>query len=989
MVYPGRYLFSATSFVVAVALVASFDYSDRGPHFEPPTAFAKTDRAGAYDLGKARILTKVVGHVRSHYVDATRVDPKKMAVSALKAVEGHVPEVMVQVERDMKGAPEAVAVRVGEAAKSFPLGKVGDLYELNWKLMDVFTFLERQLPPTSDLETVEYRAVNGLLSTLDPHSVLLEPRVYREMQVGTQGKFGGLGIVISHKDGALTVMSVMPQTPADRAGLKSGDKIVQIGEESTVNMPLNDAVNRLRGEPGTEVTVWVRREGQDEPKSYPMVREEIRIKSVDHHPLGQGIGYVHIRNFQGNTAKDLEAALGALTRDGRDPLKGLVIDLRENPGGLLDQAIAVSDRFLDQGVIVTTVREGSREREERHATQGGSLTDLPLIVLINRGSASASEIVAGALKNNDRALLVGSTSYGKGSVQVVYRLDEAALKLTVAQYLTPGEVSIQSVGVAPDIEVMGLSADKEKLDLRPDDSDERGEASLDRHLDSDKAKTERPSVTLRLMSEGLAEGMADDPTKDPLVGLAKEILEAAPAPKRSQALVQAAGFFAKRQAGEEQKLGLALAALGVDWQPGQELQNPKLEATLTLVGSADGTYRAGEELVLRGQVTNRGPKPVFRVLGVTRSTAGALAGRELLFGRIEPGASRTWETKVKLSKSTDTLGDVVKLDIYIGQAKLAALGEAPIRIRALPQPLFAHTVQVLDPTGNGDGLLQRGESAELLVRITNVGTGPAEDTLATIKNESGEDVYIEQGRERLGAIAAGASQVARFKVKLRDTTQARSVELRLSIVDQAMRTWTHSDLSLGILATDPQGPTKLKTAVKVGQAPAPIYGGAHLDASLLGRAAPGTVLSVVSATDHFYRIQLGKPQGATDEGWVARGVVTEVQEPISTVGVEIAPQHWPPEIRLAGPDSATLVTSEKGAKVAGTVRFAGDPGRGRRDVYIFRGEDKVFFRSATTSDADLGFETQVALEPGENPITIVARSGPTDVTRHSYTIYRK
>ena len=222
------------------------------------------------------------------------------------------------------------------------------------------------------------------------------------MQLGTHGRFGGLGIRISIREGALTIMSLMDDTPASRAGLKSGDEIAQIGEESTVNMPLNDAVNRLRGAPGSAITIWIKRKGLAALKPYKVVREEIRIRSVDERALGDGVGYVRIRNFQGNTFDDLNNALSTLS-DGPEGLKGVVLDLRENPGGLLDQAIKVSDRFLSHGTIVTTVRERGHAREERHATHANTLGALPIVVLLNRGSASASEIVAGALKHNGRA----------------------------------------------------------------------------------------------------------------------------------------------------------------------------------------------------------------------------------------------------------------------------------------------------------------------------------------------------------------------------------------------------------------------------------------------------------------------------------------------------------------------------------------------------------------------------------------------------------
>ncbi len=1032
-----RYAFSAACFLGAAGLLATMDFADRGPHFRPAQARAKTDRAGTYDLARARITAKVVGHIRSHYVDPARVHPKEMAVAALRAVQRSVPEVMVRVTRDRRGHPVALDLTAVDTTKRFPLDRVGDLYELNWKLMDIFDFLERHLPPSADLEELEYDAINGMLETLDPHSLLLSPRVYREMQVGTKGKFGGLGIVISIRRGMLTIMSVMEGTPAERAGLKSGDKITQIGEESTINMPLNDAVNQMRGEPGSDVEIWVRRQGWSEPRAFRVTREEIRIRSVDHEPLGDGVGYVRIRNFQGTTFEDLQDALEKLSR-APGGLHGLVIDLRDNPGGLLDQAIKVSDRFIAEGTLVTTVGEGGRERNERHATRADTLADLPLVVLINGGSASASEIVSGALKNDNRALIVGTTSFGKGSVQVLYNIEDAALKLTIAQYLTPGDVSIQSVGIVPDVEVVGLTATRDHVSLRPRDRDAHGEARLESHLDSNHTRKEHPSVVLPLVTsadegdDGAAGAAGTGKGKhraasDPRVRLARDLLLAAPSPDRRKALLQAAGFLAKRKDEQEHILSDRLRTLGVDWSAGANPAKPKLVAVASITG-ADGkpraTFAPGEEVRVTVTVTNRGKRDVFRVAGSLSSDIRAIDGRQLAFGHLAPGEQRRWTVTAKLPMSQDLSGDVPTVHLWAGDTDAGEETLSPVATGTLPRARLAYSYQLIDepvaPSGkagaaaaqgregaaenNGDGLLQRGETVTLRVALENVGAGAARDVLATIKNESGEDVFIRQGRARVGAVARGGRAVADFSVHVKPSLKARTVQLQLALIDQDLRSWSRAELSIPVFPPGLPAAQPARGFVRAPAAGEDLRGGAHERASVIAHAAPGATLEVVAKAGEWLHLRTlsAAEAGATPpatpappfvEGWAKADRMTPVEtapaDPAQAGAVTPVAQGEPPALDLQPLEPLDLVVSGTKLRIQGQGRFQGP---GRRYVYIFHGEDKVLFRSAQSADASrdvISFDTAVALDPGSNDVTIVARQGETNVTRTHLTVFRR
>ncbi|MDA8140983.1 MAG: S41 family peptidase [Desulfobacteraceae bacterium] len=300
-------------------------------------------------------------------------------------------------------------------------------------------------------KTLIENAIQGMVSSLDPHSSLLTPDAFKELQIDTQGEFTGIGIHVTMRDNLVTVISPIEGTPAYEAGIKAGDKIIKVDGTTTDN--LNDAVKRMRGPKGTEVTITIVREGEPKPMDFKLIRDVIPIHSVKAVQLQPGYGYVWITHFRENTLEDLLAALQKLEK-ADPPMKGLVLDLRDNPGGVLNQAIDVSDVFIDEGVIMTSKGRLKRHTKTYMATKSNPPRTYPMVVLINGGSASASEIVAGALQDSKRALLLGTTTFGKGSVQAIENLSDGyALKLTVARYYTPSGRSIQAKGVEPDIVV--------------------------------------------------------------------------------------------------------------------------------------------------------------------------------------------------------------------------------------------------------------------------------------------------------------------------------------------------------------------------------------------------------------------------------------------------------------------------------------------------------------------------------------------------------
>jgi len=359
---------------------------------------------------------------------------------------------------------------------------------------DVFQRVQEQyVDGVSDKELIE-SAISGMLQSLDPHSSYLSPESYKDMQVKTKGTFGGLGIEITMEDGFVKVVSPIDDTPAANAGMKSGDLIIGIDGESIKGLTINEAVSKLRGPVNSKVTITVVRDKED-PFEIEIVRDVIKIRSVKHEVINE-IGYVRLTTFSDTTTSGMEKSINEIRKELGDKFQGLILDLRNNPGGLLNQSISVADSFLDQGEIVSTQGRKEDDTSRIFAKKGDLIDGKPLIVLINSGSASASEIVAGALKDHGRAIIVGTRSFGKGSVQSIIPLPgNGAMRLTTARYYTPSGISIQAKGIEPDIKVeAGMTETKEEANQNRREENLRG--ALDKkELESNEQKNKKSDAS--------------------------------------------------------------------------------------------------------------------------------------------------------------------------------------------------------------------------------------------------------------------------------------------------------------------------------------------------------------------------------------------------------------------------------------------------------------------------------------------------------------
>lgn len=957
-----------------------------------------TPAQAKHDLSELKVFNLTLLRIKESYVEPGRIDPRTMLFQALDSVQLNIPEVMVEPN---EGA-NSLTVVVNDKRETFSTVDVDSPWRLAGRLKKIFAFVEANMNPGADLAQVEYAAINGMLETLDPHSVLMDPEAARELDVSTSGKFGGLGIVIRMIDRKLTVIRPIKNTPAAAQGIKAGDHIVKIDNQSTDVLTSDEAVDRMRGTPSTSVTLWIARKGEPGLLRFDLTRALINVESVQAKMLDKDVGIIKIKNFQGSTASETEQAMTQLKTEGA---KAFILDLRWNPGGLLEQAVEVSDLFIDEGTLVTTVKGG--HRKPRRASRGDGETTLPVAVLVNSGSASASEIVAGALKNLDRAVIIGTRTFGKGSVQQLYRSEDdgTMLKLTVEQYLTPGDRSIQGVGIVPDIALQRMyvpdkndaPADIVRL-LAPTRS--YGEKDLDAHLTSTYARdTEKPAYELAFLYQKPADKPAppspeeeeaasdDDIQVDWETGLARDLLASTSANTRPALVKAARALVTKRRGEEDKKLGDALGRLAVDWSaPGSSGSAAEAPARLTanVTVSPSGPLAPGSIVTITGTVKNEGAGPAYRVHARAHADDPVFDDAELVFGKILPGESRSFSTRVEIPKDAIARVDRISFDLREARGVTAVMPTVEAVVTAAPRPTFSYSHQLIDE-GNGDGLLQLSEKHRLRVLVKNTGTGAAPETTAILRNASGNGVQLASSRMEVGALAPGASKLIEFSFTVQPELEGREAVIELMIYDAALGASASEKLKLPVLSSS--SAVSAAGGVVEARGDLDVREGASADASVIARIKKGARFKRLGTIGPFTKLEL-------DGGVPGFAPTAALHTSSGKPGNLPAVTHFqvtPPTIALDVP--GYQVNSDR-MKLGGTIS---DDTR-VEDVQVFVSNSgakietrKVFYRSnrGASRAGTLEFATEVPLWPGSNHITIVARENTEVRTLQSLVIYRE
>ncbi|MCO4743853.1 MAG: PDZ domain-containing protein [Proteobacteria bacterium] len=928
-----------------------------------------------YSLSELEILESTLYYVEESYVEPERVDWESMYEAALLSVERRIPAAMFR--RESGGS--MLFVEVGDHRAVIEVGPIETRAELHDALAEVASVLQEELDPADvpqaddalaePLAEVEYALVNGVLSTLDPHSALLPPKASKQMDTENEGKFGGLGITIILREGKLTVEYPLHDTPAMKSGLQADDHIARIDGESTINMSLDEAVSLLRGKVGDPVLLEIMRDGLSEPIEVSVTRAEIRLNPVKSTLLDGDVGYVQVSAFHADVAAQLREELGTLQRQSQSRrLKGLVIDLRGNPGGYLTQAIEMSDLFLDGGDIVSTVEADGRKRDSSRARSLGTQDDYPIAVLVNANSASASEIVAGALRNNDRAVVIGERSFGKGSVQNLHPFaDESKLKLTIAKYLTPGDKSIQSVGIPADIalvpiivetrEVKGVDEPNVAMFWR---ERVRREADLDKHLNYADLVFGEPSYTLEYRRRPRDRARSDelDLSADWEVQFARDVLIAAPNSRRAEILQSASNVVTSHSRSAERELIKQLAEQGLDWAAGKDVDSASLEVAVTL--GEDAALTAGELDRVEVSVTNTGSETLYRLGAVSDSEHELLEGLEFFFGKLAPGETASWSQPLAVADGYPSEQAPFALEFRDGGGEVAAHDQTiPVKGRDLPRLHWNWTLS--DAVGgNGNGIAEVGETLAVEIHVQNIGDGATGDAYARIRNKSGKALDIREGTLEPGAMrteAGDACGVEKAGVEGGNVVGAED---------------------------DP----------RIAAGERPVYAKGCDRTLRAGDEWTGTMqVEIREGSDEPLVLELSIGDGsAYDHASIVRagfygyfGQSEKIEIPVGAK-LPVGPEREPPVVHVTqtAPDLLDVST----VSISG---FVSDDA-GLDNVMVFHNEDKVFYEGGAGASGltRLPFTVDVTLDSGPNTITVLAKdeAGLT-ATQSVVTFYRE
>ncbi len=776
---------------------------------------------GADEEGARQLAQAVMATVRNFYVDAERVTERQLG------------EIIAKVIRKKSSAIELVmtenSISMASSQKnaSFSLTSSG-LVEL---VTNASLILSNETEGSSIQRCREL--LNLLVAELDPHSSVLSPAAYNELRQGTEGSFGGLGVIVGIRGRVLTVIKPLPNSPAIRSGILAGDRIVRINNQPTFGMALEDLMEFMRGSPGTHVTMRILREGAQAPMDIVLKREVIQVDSVTVRPVSAGplkILHVVIETFSARTSREILSAMKSFKKN-HGAIDGMIMDLRSNPGGLLDQAVQVTDLFLEDGIIVST--RGRREEVEV-AGKGYDEVEFPMVVLINDESASASEIVAGALQDHGRAIVVGQPSFGKGSVQTVFELPfEAALKLTIARYFTPANRSIQNVGILPDIWLQPMISKTENMNLLGP-SRYRNEGFLLHSLDG-KSQARQHLVSLdQRMAEACCSKayvltvpptQSGDEGDDDDMDAAKAIIAAAHEansdqplnqawnPGKARSLIGNEAFRGKIDELAGEANAWVKSRFGIVWNLANEKGQFLALATDTTSssGSVDFAVQtmggdaaaSGEQARFLWTATNKGSLPLHRISVYLRSSGSSgMTGdtHEVLVGSIRPGESRSgainavtpflqpdeaWEVDVGLAVDAWPIHPLTR-HFYVDVKK-----------RGVTSVSLASTITA-EKGGVANGVLDPGEQASLRLVVTNDGQTGLAGLSVHLVNLSGARVSIGEGEVIKQDLMAGATATVDVPVVFHGNQASEEVDIGISVESKEMENPVSRQITLPV-----------------------------------------------------------------------------------------------------------------------------------------------------------------------------------------------
>jgi carboxyl-terminal processing protease len=745
------------------------------------------------------LMDSIVSLVQNYYVDFGRVSGEKLIAGTMRSLAYAVPALKFYDH------PARYSLESSDDSITFPKNVDTSYEQVIGQLRSLVAFCDRIrigtiVGPADNAMLGDERdsssiVLNAMLSSLDAHSSLLSSEAYQELRQGTEGSFGGLGVLVGIRDNVLTVLKPLPKSPALRMGVKEDDKIIAIDGQTTFGVGLDRLVTHMRGAPGTSAELVTLSKGDWGPKTIKLQREVIAIDSVEAseiHSKNLHVLKLSVENFASRTSKEIREHIRKFRA--KYPISGLVLDLRGNPGGLLDQAINVSDIFLDSGVVVTT--RGRREEVER-ANQSMDETDYPIVVLMNEDSASASEIVAGALQDNRRALVVGQPSFGKGSVQTVFELPEQrALKLTIARYFTPANKSIQNVGIMPDVWIQPVIKSSENANLFGSYR-YRNEQFLPNHLNSGPSVTGTSIGPLLkgyfLATDTSIESKADsdDPSMKVALGIFAKLFDTygnhLPQGARRSAHWAALSKSSINQILEplsREAMSWLNAKHGVVWRA--QAQSADKDPLLSLeIKEPDGGLIAvvGEFFEVPWRVRNGGDSVLENVSVFVQSPVSGIETKEYLIGRIGPSEVREGRLKIQIPFSAPIGGRYVNAGMAINaQALPRGQDEFVINIHdRAPSPITADLTFKDGAISQYPNILEMDEKGAIQLSLSNNGALELKNIKVVITNLGGRQLILPVSESAIPSLSSGEKRVVNIPVQARSRFESSSVVLGVTI----------------------------------------------------------------------------------------------------------------------------------------------------------------------------------------------------------------
>ena len=982
-----------------------------------------------------RLTDIVCSYVEKLYVYPEKIKPKEMVTQALKRLEKAIPELLVNFDDKLN----ITTINVDDKSLSLDMKNIHTLKQTSHALKKAFTFIsENKQSEKIKADDIMYEGLNGMLTKLDPHTVVLPPKDFNEFKIGTSGKFGGLGMVVGIREGILTVISPIEGTPAEKAGLKAGDQIVEIDDESTVNMTLSESVGKLRGDPDTYVTIAVKKYKSATQQELSIQRKIIKIPTVTDKVLEDGIGYIKIRNFQNDTAEALNEHIKNL-RKNNTKIKGMIIDLRNNSGGLLDQAIKVTDQFIDSGNIVVTVGPGGRNKDIQKAKRSSQdELDFPIVMLINSSSASGAEIVVGALKENNRGIVIGNRSFGKGSVQqLIDLIDGAALKLTMAKYLTPLFNEVNTKGITPDIYFTPTIITEDNIDLYKEHTYIREEDLLNHEsTKGSKNVTDNSNGPVREIKylleieeksdeeeEESPEFAEEDPykagdlSKDTLVQFAKMFIKNTEMSERTAILRSIDPILKDIEEAEQNKILTSLKDIGIDWSSGQHNGTPKPSAAISFRLEKNKTdenkksliksVNAGDKLNITISISNVGTDTMYQTRGITESENMYFDNLEFFFGKIGKGETKSYTKMIEIPKSAINREDNMTIKFH------EINGYAPndinntIRINSMKKPVFAYSFSISDKgldekTGNNDGLIQENEDINLCLIIKNIGDGTSEKTSVALKNISNDAAFVRKGIEDVGTLEPGETKTVNMEFKVKENQSSDEFNMDIIIRESTFGSFILSNQTFKIEkdlteAMPPKTPFKL-TTIKDNT---PVYGVMWKDADLISTLNNNTLVESDGKTNGFYRIELSPDNyGWIQEDYLKKG---EFEDQTAKEEINYIMQHMPPAIDINMHKIKLLSDLDKFV-LTGNVTDDKEV----KNIYAFVNNEKIYYKSkhierhaklngeSYTKNSNsalnhkalknIAFSINIHLKDGINTIAIIARDNEGLTATKSFVV---